>query len=94
MTPEELTRAVKRLRGDDYDAAIQRLSVTNMGLVCRTSSTIREPLAELIEAAARPLRYRHADHILEICHICRQRAHAPDCALVALVRAINGEGEW
>lgn len=88
MTPEELARAVERLRGQVSAVWMIPDEGPDTG-----SRNITRPLAALIEAAARPLRYRHADHILEICHICRQRAHAADCALVALVRAINGEGE-
>lgn len=49
------------------------------------------PLAALIRKAAEPLRYRHADDVLQICHICRSRAHAPSCALIAMCRAIVGE---
>lgn len=60
---------------------------------------IGKPLAALIRKAARPVRTALGEVIFHSCGVCRYRGtvesepvdHLPDCALLALCRAINGE---
>lgn len=57
---------------------------------------IDSSLARLIRKAAKPFQYllQQENVVLEVCRICntRNNTHTPDCALIALCRAIAGEG--
>lgn len=88
MTDADLiARALERLETGHHFATMHIVT----GYTSGYQYNISAPLAALIRKAAEPLRYRHADDVLQICHICRSRAHAPDCALIALCAAITGE---
>lgn len=79
MTPDKIAKALERLRGDDelllYVAGDYR--------------DLAQPLAALIEAAAKPW---HSEGV-SWCRACARRidSHFDDCALIQLVDAINGE---
>lgn len=99
MTPEELTRAVARVKTGhvELNAVIRGTLNDGVGaLEIGSDAEFSQPLAELIEAAAEPVIVNGR----EWCHFCGTAMdntptwpHASDCALVALVRAVNGEGE-
>lgn len=92
MKPEELARAVERLSGFNVYA--------RDNIHCALNIPLDKPLAALIEAAAKP----YSDDQRNYCRACNgtpptdsyedlRIRHKADCALVALVRSINGEGE-
>lgn len=81
MTNDDLNRALERLRS--------YTSVALEGKGIPPGVTITKPLVALIEAAAKPW-YSEG---VSWCRSCARRidSHFDDCALVALVRAINGD---
>jgi hypothetical protein len=98
--PDELARALEYLRGPAELARTYVLTREPDGHgaegLLEVLLPLDTPLAELLEAAARP-----ADHeAFSECHVCSGTAvyhfngleveHASDCALIAVVRAING----
>ena len=88
MTPHpEIDAALERLDGFDNWIQVGWDDTTNL----------QKPLAALIRKAAEPTRETAGHpHNGAHCHICGggfgavELHHAPDCALMSLVRAING----
>jgi hypothetical protein len=84
--PDELARALKQLRGKISAVWLIPDEGPDIG-----SRELTQPLAALLERAAEADRDPYSLH--KYCRICGSfdGAHAIDCALVTLVRAINGE---
>jgi len=88
----------------EIEAALERLSETAVRVLVTADdyhsfmeASISKPLAALIRKAAEPIREGHRGVLDLRCKACGRfhihgepEKHAPDCALLALCRAING----